>query len=256
MRTIDVKSYLHECILDREKVVDWKQYPFCIPAIKNLERLLIHPGVTFFTGENGSGKSTLLEAIAVKLRLNPEGGGRNFMFNTRTSHSELSNFLTLEMGLKRPRDLYFMRAESFFNLATEIEKLDEGPQGPPLLASYGGRSLHEQSHGESFLSFLKYRIGKGLYLFDEPEAALSPTGQLGLLRILKDRVSDGSQFIISTHSPILLGYPCSIIYNFCNDGINQIEYQQSDSYIITQEFLKNREKMLSILFNERVEDED
>lgn len=206
--------------------------------------------VTFFVGENGSGKSTLLEALAVNLGLNPEGGSRNFNFHSRNSHSLLHKYLRISKGILKPRDLYFMRAESFFNVATEIERLDEGPGGVPVISYYGGTSLHEQSHGESFLSFLQHRVGQGLYLFDEPEAALSPIRQLTFLKILKDRTSQGSQFIIATHSPILLGFPNAMIYSFSKEGIQPVAYRDTDHFAVTYQFLKNPESMLKILFED------
>src|SRR5262249_7885547 len=155
-------------------------------------------------GENGAGKSTLLEAIAIGMGLNPEGGSRNFKFATRESHSNLSKFLRLSRSVRRVRDSYFLRAESYFNVATEIEALDREPDsGARIIEAYGGKSLHEQSHGESFFSLFMNRLrGNGLYFFDEPEAALSPNRQLSFLSRLHDLVRQGSQFLIATHSPI------------------------------------------------------
>jgi len=168
------KQYIAEIRLKREAVESFDKYPFSLAAVRPLETLELHPAVTFFVGENGSGKSTLLEAIAVACVFNAEGGSRNFRFGTRDSHSELYRFLRVAKGLPRPRDGFFLRAESFFNVATEIEKLDAEPGGgPPISPSYGERPLHEQSHGESFLALLVNRFrGEGLYLLDEPEAAL------------------------------------------------------------------------------------
>jgi predicted ATPase len=161
--------------LKRDKVPSFDRYPFCLDAIKDLNRISLHPKVTYIVGENGSGKSTLLEAIAVNMGFNAEGGTKNFRFGTRLSHSELHKYLRIAKGLKRPKDGFFLRAESFFNVATEIERLDEEPGGPPIIKSYGGRSLHEQSHGESFLALMTERFGgNGIYILDEPEAALSP----------------------------------------------------------------------------------
>ena len=170
------KQYLSEVRLNREAVDSFDRYPFSLAAVRPLEKLELHPAVTFFVGENGSGKSTLLEAIAVASGFNAEGGSKNFRFGTRDSHSELHRFLRLARGHPRPRDGFFLRAESFFNVATEIEKLDSEPGGPPIGPSYCERALHEQSHGESFLALLLNRFhGEGLYLLDEPEAALSPS---------------------------------------------------------------------------------
>ena len=202
-------QFVRSVVLRREKVASFDQYPFSLPAIKSLQQIDLHAKVTFFVGENGSGKSTLLEAIAVALGFNAEGGSKNFRFGTRRSHSVLNEYLRIVKGVKRPRDGFFLRAESFFNVATEIEKLDAEPSfGPPVIDSYGGRSLHEQSHGESFLALMLERFGgRGLYILDEPEAALSPQRQLAVLSRIHDLVLDDSQFIVATHSPILMAYP-------------------------------------------------
>jgi len=160
--------YLLDIRLLRERIPSPEAYPFCLPAFRNLDTLKFHPKVTFFVGENGAGKSTLLEALAVSCDMNPEGGSRNFNFATRASHSSLDQYLRLAKAIAKPGDGYFLRAESFFNVATEIENLGVG-------GGYGGRSLHEQSHGESFFALFTNRFrGNGLYLMDEPEAALSP----------------------------------------------------------------------------------
>ena len=201
----------------------------------------MHPRVTYFIGENGSGKSTLLEAIAVSLGFNAEGGTKNFSFGTRRSHSELHEYLRIAKGVRRPRDGFFLRAESFFNVATEIERLDEEPLGgPPIINSYGGRSLHELSHGESFLALMTERFGgQGLYILDEPEAALSPQRQVAVLSRIHDLVLDNSQFIIATHSPILMAYPDSLIYQCNRNGISEIAYQETEHFKVTRRFLSD-----------------
>ena len=167
----------------REEVPTFDEYPFSLPAVRELFELSFHPAVTFLVGENGSGKSTLLEAIAVSAGFNPEGGSRNFAFSTRASHSDPARYLRLSRGYKRPKDGYFLRAESFYNVASEIDRLDEEPGfRPPIKSSYGGKSLHAQSHGESFMALLTERLrGAGLYILDEPEAALSPSRQMAAL---------------------------------------------------------------------------
>jgi predicted ATPase len=214
-----------------------------------LETLELHPAVTFFVGENGSGKSTLLEAIAVACGFNAEGGSKNFRFGTRESHSDLYRFLRVSRGHPRPRDGFFFRAESFFNVATEIEKLDEGPGGPPIGPSYSDRSLHEQSHGESFLALMVNRFrGNGLYLLDEPEAALSPKRQLAILTRIHDLVREKSQFIIATHSPILMAFPDAYIYQFSPSGIERVVYEETEHYRVTRSFLSNPERMMRVLF--------
>src|SRR5437660_11932377 len=190
------KPYIPSFYLNRESVPSFDQYPVSLVAVKTLEELQLHPAVTFFIGENGSGKSTLLEALAVKCGFNAEGGSKNFSFTTRDgSISELHEHLRVARNHPRPYDGFFLRAESFFNLATQIENLDAEPGlGPPIGPSYGNRPLHEQSHGESFMSLLCNRFhGDGLYFLDEPEAALSPQRQLAVLRRIHDLVENNSQ---------------------------------------------------------------
>lgn len=252
MSSIDAKHYLLEVRLLRDKVPSFDQFPFSLPAVCKLDTVVLHPSVTFIVGENGSGKSTLLEAIAVALGFNPEGGTRNFNFATRASHSDLHKFLRLSKGIRRPRDGFFLRAESFFNLATNIEHLDAEPAAsPPVINSYGGRSLHEQSHGESFFALLMNRFGgKGLYILDEPEAALSPSRQMAMISRMHDLIQDRSQFIIATHSPIIMAYPDAYIFVLSPDGIKQVRYTETDHYQVTKEFLNNHKKMLGILMGE------
>ncbi len=246
------EQFLIELKLRREKIESFDKYPFSLHAVRGLHTLSLNPSVTFIMGENGSGKSTFLEAIAVAWGLNPEGGTSNFSFGTRESHSKLWEFLRLSRGLKRPQNEFFLRAESFFNVATQIEKLDEEPSfGPPIIESYGGRSLHEQSHGESFWALVMNRFGRnGFYILDEPEAALSPTRQMALISRIHDLVNKGSQFIIATHSPIIMSYPCATIYALNEDGINKIQYTDTEHFQVTKDFLNNHEKMLKILMEE------
>lgn len=245
-------QYVSRIALAHEKVDSFEVYPFSIPSIRSLDKLELHPKVTFFIGENGSGKSTLLEAIAVSMGFNPEGGTRNFNFGTRTSHSRLSHFLRVAKGIKKPKNGFFLRAESFFNVATEIERLDSEPSfGPPVINSYGGYSLHEQSHGESFMALLLNRFGKeGIYLLDEPEAALSPSRQLAALARMHDLIREGSQFVIATHSPILMAYPDATIFQFGEDGIQQVAYEDTEHYQVTRAFLNHPERMLRELMAE------
>ena len=239
-------QFLQRMTLRRDTVDSFDRYPFCLPAVRSLDQLDFHPKVTFFVGENGSGKSTLLEAIAVSLGFNAEGGSKNFNFGTRRSHSVLHEHLRIAKGFKRPRTGFFLRAESFFNVATEIENLDAEPSfGPPVINSYGGRSLHEQSHGESFLALLTERFGgQGLYILDEPEAALSPQRQLAVLSRIHDLVRDGSQFVIATHSPLLMAYPDACIYQCSADGVVPVAYEDTEHFRVTRDFLMNPQRML------------
>ena len=249
LNDVITRQYISEVRLRREDVPTFDRYPFALPSVYHLDVLQLHPQVTFFVGENGSGKSTLLEAIAVAWGFNPEGGTRNFNFGTRVSHSDLERYLRLSKGIPGPRDGFFLRAESFFNVATEIERLDTEPAaGPRIIDSYGGKSLHEQSHGESFMALLLNRFGgKGLYLLDEPEAALSPQRQLAVLSRIHDLVMDDSQFIIATHSPILMAYPNARIYSFSVDGIKHLDYYKTEHYQVTRDFLINPKRMLDML---------
>lgn len=230
--------------LVRERIPDPPVYPFSIPAVAAADGLTLHPRVTYLVGENGSGKSTLLEAIAVAAEFNPEGGTTNTRFSTRRSDSALSGAMRLVQSWRRPRTGFFLRAESFFNVATLLEDL-----GPHVMQHYGGRSLHEQSHGESFLALVLHRFGPdGLYLLDEPEAALSPLRQMSVLRRIHDLVREGCQFVVATHAPILLAYPDAWIYELDEQGIRRVEYDQTATVKTTREFLNNPEGTLRELF--------
>ena len=243
-----INHYVREVKLRRDQVTSFDQYPFSLPVVRDLESLELHPAVTFLVGENGSGKSTLLEAVAITWGFNPEGGTKNFRFQTRASHSALHEYLRLVKGVQRPRDGFFLRAESFFNVATEIERLDIGPGGPPIIDSYGGRSLHQQSHGESFFSLMMNRFGgQGFYVLDEPEAALSPSRQLAMISRLHELVQDRSQFIIATHSPILMAYPNAWIYEIRSNGPHRVPYEQTEHYAVAKRFLNDSKRQLEIL---------
>ncbi len=204
--------------------------------------------VTFLVGENGIGKSTLLEAVAVACGFNPEGGTRNFSFSTRATHSVLGDYLT-PARKRYPRDGFFLRAESFYNVATNIDEMDElVGGGPRLIDSYGGVSLHQQSHGESFLALVQNRFGgEGLYLLDEPEAALSPSRLLTLLAEMDRLVKADSQFIVSAHSPILMAFPNARIYELNENGVRAVAYKETEHYQLTRRFLENPERMLRYL---------
>lgn len=221
-----------------------------IPALRGIESLTFSKNVTFFVGENGTGKSTLLEAVAVGYGFNPEGGTLNYRFSTFDDVSELSSVLSYKKGFKRPRSNYFFRAESFFNVASKAEDYRGDDLKSIYYARYGGKSLHEQSHGESFLSyFLSFDV-PGLYIMDEPEAALSPQRQLTLLIQLSKMAAEGSQFLIATHSPILLGLPGAQILSFDDGILHSCSYEETESYQITEMFINNRELLLRRLLSD------
>jgi predicted ATPase len=246
-----VFSPIHSSVQRENRVASFDAYPFSLAAVRNLETLPLHPAVTFIIGENGSGKSTLLEGIAVAWGFNPEGGTRNFQFQTRGSHSSLHERLLLVKGIRRPKDGFFLRAESYFNLATDIERMDAEPApAPPVINSYGGVSLHEQSHGESFFALMTHRFGgQGFYILDEPEAALSPTRQLAMLVRLHQLVHSRSQFIIATHSPILMAYPNAWLYQITADGLKRIEYRETEHYIVSKRFLNDPDGQIKKLLS-------
>lgn len=259
MEPYDRDPFLRFVRLEREKILSVDRYPFSIPAIRHLDVMEFHPAVTIVMGENGSGKFTLLEGIAVALGFNPEGGSRNFRFATRESHSTLHQYLTFDRGrnLRKPRDGFFFRAESFFNLATELEALDQGgDRETKLVRAYGNRYLHDQSHGESFFAFINNRLrGDGLYIFDEPEAALSPSRQLSVLAVIDRLVKRGSQIIMGTHSPILAAYPNVTIYLFGEQGMSTCAYKDTPTFRLYRDFLNKPERSLDVLFADEGQEE-
>lgn len=244
--------YLKKIKLLREKISNNNEYPFSIPCMKHFDELNLTKSVTFFVGENGSGKSTMLEGIADKCDFNTAGGGRGNVYDVHASQSALGDYLRLGW-MPKTGNGFFLRAESFYQFASHLDQLKEDDPCYNY-GRYGGQSLHEQSHGESFLSLFKNRFdGKALYLLDEPEAALSPARQLVFLRVIHDLATkENAQFIIATHSPILLGYPDAEIFSFDQEKIDFIDYEMTDHYQITHYFLQNRERMLS----ELLKDED
>lgn len=225
------------------------KYPFTIPSIKNLRNMQLDKKVSFFVGENGSGKSTLLEAIADKCEFNTAGGGRNNLFEVDQSQSALGDHIRLSW-MPKTNNGFFLRAESFYHFASHIDALAR--EDPRIYNQYGGKSLHQQSHGESFLTLFQHRFkGEALYLLDEPEAALSPARQLAFLRIIYDLTEkEDCQFIIATHSPILLGYPDADIFNFDEGIIQKVTYEDTDHFQITKNFMDNRKRFLYELFKE------
>lgn len=240
------RKYIDKVILNNE--IERNSYLQNLPVIQYLiknKSLTFNNDITFFVGENGTGKSTLLEAIAVAYGFNAEGGSRNFNFSTKTTHSELCEHLILSKS-KYAKDGFFLRAESFYNVATNIDEMDSD-----LLTSYGGKSLHEQSHGESFLALIQNRFGgNGIYILDEPEAALSPARLLTLIAEIDSLVKANSQFIIATHSPILMAVPNAQIYQFTEDGVESVSYQQTEHYQLTRRFLENPDQMLRYLLED------
>lgn len=242
------EQYIKQIILKREKVPSFEEYPFCLPAVSCLDGLELHPKVTFFVGENGTGKSTILESIAAAYGFNPEGGSKNFNFSTAGSHSGLYSCIRLVKGVRRPKDGFFLRAESYYNVATYIDQLDtEFSYGPLIRDSFGEKSLHEQSHGESFFALFLNRLrGHGLYILDEPEAALSPSRQMSLVSRMHDLVNKDSQFLVATHSPIIMSYPDATIYEI-SDKIRRVKYEETENYRIMKAFVNNPGGMLKEL---------
>ena len=244
---ISVKPYLQRVTLKPEVEVNTRNdFPYTIPAVQMLDKIKFHKDVTFFVGENGAGKSTVLEAIAMALGYSAEGGTKNVRFQTTndSAASPLHDAIQLTKSYQKPVDGYFLRAESFFNVATYMD--DSG-----YLRGYGGKSLHARSHGEAFMALLTYKFeGHGLYLLDEPEAALSPNRQLAALCAIDDLVKKESQFIIATHSPILLAYPNAKIIQFDEHGLSEIAYEDTEHFRITKDFLNHYPRRLQQLFEE------
>lgn len=230
--------YLKGIRLNERMPLDKDEYPLNIPALRNFSDLSFDTPVTFIVGENGMGKSTLIEAIAISMGFNAEGGSRNFNFTTHETHSRLYEFLITAKSGNRNKDGYFLRAESFYNVITEIDRL-------MIKDYYGGKSLHNMSHGEGFLKLLMERChGRGFYIFDEPEAALSPFSQIKMLVRMHQLVDEDSQFIISTHSPILMSYPGAKIYQLTEDGVSETTYEQTEHFLLMKYFVNNTNEYL------------
>ena len=241
---LEAKPYLKSIEILHEDVRDKEEFPFCLPLIKHLKSIDFHEDVTFIIGENGSGKSTLIEAIATAWGFNAEGGNKNFYFETEKTHSDLKDFIKINKSFQRPKDGFFLRAESYYNVASYVDTI------PDALASFGGKSLHHQSHGESFMAMLRHKLhGNGLYIFDEPEAALSPTRQIEALNCIKRLVQKGSQFIIATHSPILLSCWPAKILQIQNNKLEEVVYQETEHYKVTRDFLNQQAQAEGIDIN-------
>lgn len=229
----------------RNNITNYKNYPFSLPVIKHFNKIELHKNVTFFVGENGTGKSTLLESLAIAYGFNPEGGSKNHNFKTNDTHSNLAKHIRFTRGVNRPINDFFFRAESFYNLATNIDKVSDFRL---LKNYYGGKSLHSQSHGESFMALFNNRFQeKGFYILDEPEAALSPQRQMSFLVRLHQLVQENCQFIIATHSPIILSYPNAEIVQISESGLAKVNYKETEHYELYKFFLNNTEYMLSNL---------
>ncbi|RJR07804.1 AAA family ATPase [Candidatus Parcubacteria bacterium] len=250
MKLNEDSQYIRAVNLKREHISGYESFPLNLPLIRNFEELKFHPNVTYIIGENGMGKSTLLEGIAIAFGFNPEGGTLNFNFSSFDSHSDLDDYLRLIKGVNRARDHFFFRAETFYNVATNIDELDkEASGGRRIIDSFGGKSLHEQSHGESFFAaFMERFQGNGLYILDEPEAALSPLRQMSMLARINELVNQGSQFIISTHSPIIMAYPHASIFEITEDGMQESLLEDTKHFSIMKQFFESKERLLYHLF--------
>lgn len=247
MNNLNSKLFINKIYLDRKKIESFDKYPFNIEVVKNFKELNLTSPVTFFVGENGVGKSTFIEAIASSLKLNKEGGTQNFLYTTNDTVSNLSDYINVSL-INRPKTKFFLRAESFYNFASELERLIKEDGYYELKKVYGG-NLHEASHGESFIKLIQNRfIDNGLYILDEPEAALSPQRQLSLLCLIDDLVKKGSQFIIATHSPILISYRNGKILDLDNN-FKEIKYEDTNIYNIYKMYLDNSEEMQKKLFD-------
>ena len=243
------RPYWIEALFERREGWDEDRYPFNLPVVRTHDRLAFHPSVTFLVGENGSGKSTLIEALATAWGFNPEGGSRDHRHETRASHSELHRFIRPVRSPQSARDGYFLRAESYFTVATYLEQSGSSRAGQT--------GIHEKSHGEGFFDLFENRFqGEGLYILDEPEAALSPSRQLSFLARLHELVNRRSQFIIATHSPILLAYPNAWIYQASQYGLERVSYEDTEHFQVTRNFLNRREAMLEVLLSDEVTTDD
>lgn len=245
---MDSNLIIKKISLQRDEIKSFKQYPFNIDIVKNFEELNLDCPVTFFIGENGVGKSTFIEALAVILGMPAEGGTENFRYETKNTTSELSDYLRVGV-CKKPKMKFFLRAESFYNFSSEVERLVEEDNFFGLYDSYGG-NLHECSHGESFIKLVQNRFrDHGLYILDEPEAALSPQRQLSLLCLIDQLVKEGSQFIIATHSPILISYRDGKILDL-NNNFEEVKYEDTDIYSLYKMYLDDAEGMQRRLFDD------
>ena len=246
-RPANREPFFHSVHIVWDEVGDPDTFPYSIPAIKKMGRMNLHPAVTFIIGENGSGKSTLLEAMAVRLNFDESGGDANANFEVRPLDGGLHDAIRIQSSLyRRPGDRFFLRAETVFNYASHIDR--EAIEDRKFIQRYGYKSLHARSHGEMFLAIVQNRMkAESFFIMDEPEAALSPTRQIATLKEIDWLVRAGCQFVIATHSPILMAYPDSIIYELSGDGIRQIEYEETEHYTLTRSFLEHPKAFLKRL---------
>lgn len=237
-------AYITSVTIDWHEVCDSGVYPFNVPAISNTTRLDFAQPLTLFCGENGTGKSTLLEAISIAWGLNPEGGSKNYRFSVQDTHSELYRYITLQRAIYKPKDSFFVRSDTMFNLISEMDELgDDGRY-------YGGRSLHRRSHGEGILTLVSQRFrGSGFYVLDEPETGLSQSGQMALLGEILRLANGGAQFIIATHSPILLAAPQACIYQF-DEGVSQVGVEETLEWIMLERFFRDPEGAMSAFLDD------
>jgi predicted ATPase len=252
---MEIKPYLRSVSIEKPRDKS-ASFPFTIPAVQNLDYLEFHADVTFLIGENGAGKSTLLEAIASVTGFGAQGGSGNFAMDDPDGKSNLDQYMRPKRSYKKPRDRYFLRAESFYNVGTYLQDLakdpDAGTSTAQVFKRYGGKPLHQRSHGESVLSLLVHALsGHGLYIMDEPEAALSPNRQLAALVRIHDLVQQESQFIIATHSPILMAYPNARIYLLDEQGCHEVEFEETEHYRVTRDFLNHYPKRIKNLLSDQ-----
>ncbi|HEY0064777.1 MAG TPA: AAA family ATPase [Telluria sp.] len=233
---MQAKPYVREISIRADAQFDEEDYPFTIPAVRHMDTIAPHADVTFFVGENGAGKSTVLEAIAVAMGLPSEGGTRD-VFRAEREVSSLQDCLKIVKSFRAPKSSFFLRAESLFNVASFYEGVGSRKLG----------HLHQRSHGESFMDVMLNFAPRGLYLLDEPEAALSPSRQMAALSAIHQLVQQECQFIIATHSPILLSYPNAKILQFDGTGITEVAYEDTEHYAITRDFLNNHQRRLEQL---------